>query len=76
MVNIVSWRLVYAFIEEKECPKKEKTCRQNWKIADFILCAHAGSCRSSANAVNKLTYSENGRQQPQLKKNADDANRA
>jgi hypothetical protein len=27
IVSIVSWRLVYAFIEKEECPKEEKTCR-------------------------------------------------
>jgi len=25
VVSIVSWRLVYAFIEKKECSKEEKT---------------------------------------------------
>jgi hypothetical protein len=30
IASIVSWRLMYAFIEEKEYSKEEKTRRKNW----------------------------------------------
>jgi hypothetical protein len=33
VVSIALWRLVYAFIEEKECSKEEKTLGQSWEIA-------------------------------------------
>jgi hypothetical protein len=33
---------VYAFIEEEECSKEEKTRGQDWQIADFTFAFHAG----------------------------------
>jgi hypothetical protein len=33
--GIVSWRLVYAFVEEKEPSKEEKTRGKNWEIAQI-----------------------------------------
>jgi hypothetical protein len=33
--SIVSWGLVYAFIEKEECSKKEKTFGQSWEIAQI-----------------------------------------
>jgi hypothetical protein len=35
IVSIASWRLAYAFIEEKEYSKEEKTFGKNWEIAQI-----------------------------------------
>jgi len=32
IVGIVSWRLVYAFVEKEKCSKEEKTFGQSWEI--------------------------------------------
>jgi hypothetical protein len=35
MASIASWRLVYAFIEEKEYSKEEKTFGKNWEVTQI-----------------------------------------
>jgi len=35
IASIVSWRLVYAFIEKEKCSKEEKTYGQSWEITQI-----------------------------------------
>ena len=49
---------MYAFIEEEECSKEEKTRGQDWQIVDFTFAFYAGLRRSYAMSLTRVTHSE------------------
>jgi hypothetical protein len=63
------WRLKYAFIEEEEYSKEEKTRGENWEITQISQYApYIDFRRSSATSLTRVTYSENRRVQSQAQK--------
>ena len=52
IVSVALWGLVYAFIEKKECSKKEKTLGQSWEITQISYSAFMPDSSCICRAVN------------------------